>query len=72
MEPWSCLRLLSWFGFIGSVNNFDMTKHNWTNVSIEEAASLITDMNKAEGKDNIYGCQYYVKHFPLQELQGHH
>lgn len=29
-------------------------------------------MNKAEGKDNIYGCQYGVKHFPLHELQGPH
>lgn len=72
MEPWSCLRLFSWCGFIGSVNNFDMTKRNWNNVSSEEAAILITDMNKAVGKDNIYGCQYDVKHFPLHELQGNH
>lgn len=72
MEPWSCLRLFSWCGFIGSVNNVDMTKRNWSNVSSEEAAILITDMNKAVGKDNIYGCQYDVKHFPFYELQGHH
>lgn len=39
--------------FIGSVNNFDMTKRNWNNVSSEEAAILITDMSKAGEKDNI-------------------
>lgn len=72
MEPWSCLRLFSWCGFIESVNNFDMTKRNWNNVSSEEAAILITGMNKAVGKDNIYGCQYDVKLFPLHELQGNH
>lgn len=72
MEPWSCLRLFSWCGFIGSVNNFDMTKLNWSNVSSEEAAILITNTNKAVEKDNIYECPYNVKHFPLNELQGHH